>query len=1047
METLIKAPSINEIKIDKLSANYVSIEWDDVGRNFYYLVEIKEVSNDGGWLMIKHVSEPKITIDTLQPQTDYQIRIRVSSRGFEPSEYTYSEVFKSFMYNLYTFNVMNELTLADKFIEEKFTENNKDYIDFDRDIVYASLMSTDYKFVNSIPSVSYVDDKILRRDEYHEVLGKISKLCTNDKRVMVGYIDEVMYMVERYQKIAKVSNDKGQTWQIVELFDGRIGDPISNTIFYQTSMTTYALGYTHLFYGRPSSNIRWSSIRERFSQIDVSFTRMDDQLNLGYEIEVFNRFAKLPEEMDNGKAEAFASSEDAVYVAGNGVIRYLKFDEQIYDEEPTSPTYNQRLFNPEVIKVGDPDIVIKKMDVLDGEVLLLVTGRLKKGKKNKHNVHNITECGYRGVYRIVGDGVERVFGNTEKERNYIEHMYTNMSVNGKEFFVNYANYKHDTYEDTDVKITENDVEDDLIISRQIRSRGFLNSAKVFMGSFRASYRDVTKWEKGFMKYYNESDFSYMARSKNRAFITNEKRFGIVHGERRYTKSVELAGPGSEERIMRETWIDGEVTINMPDITFNDFNTYASGILIYNSFGKIIGFYEFFVNVIDEVSIIWKPKQTMLTASLIGQTRDYVEKEPSLKRPEDPNLVPFIRKITPENYFRNSDIEESRYYAFIKNYLEILSDGRDSTYKGMLNVVRNKDPLEVDSFEYLWSEMYKRNIYLDKSKKEETIRFFLSRKNDFYSSAGTVQSYKFLFKLLYNEEVEIDDESSVLNYYITVNMDTIDQNIIGKTLFTKTGRCHITNIDRVYIDGKKRWHLSVSNMIGAMHKGQVVQSEDGRYKGLVDADLKGKELLYNDIDYINRGRSYYVMRIKSKLPMSRYKDDIIRFVHPLGIDFKGIVDLTMFMNAGIHFRHMQTEINRYANLRFDAGFPTHYPNRVRKYDNNGQPVYDVYTGKPVYEEHPMNGVEFKIDVASYNAKHALKDPNKVKNVKLREYLVKTLPDKRRSRFSPLFDASATTFSCFTDLTDSFLEDSYKYRLKDNVGMPRDPKDPTQKKLEE
>jgi len=1050
MVSLIKAPSINSIDIEVLSANFAKIKWDDVGRNFYYLIEMRDVTNGGEWNMLTHLKEPSYTIDNLESENEYQIRVAVSSKGFEASEWVYSDVFKTFMYNLYNFSLANELTLSDNFIDEKFTTNNRNFINFNNDVIYASLMDSDFKYVPSLGHVSYMRDRILRRSEYHEILGSVTKLCTDVDRVMVGYIDDVLYLVERYQRIAKVSNNKGQTWQTVELFGGRVGDPISNTIFSQSATTTYALGYDHIFYGRPSSNVRWSSIRERFSQTDVSFTRMDDKLKLGFEIEVFNRYAPLPNGFDKGRAEAFACNSRFIVVASNGKIAYIDTTDVKYDEDPDSPTYQQRIFNDEILELSaDESVVVKKIDAVGDDILVLVTGKLKSSRFNKRHPDNIEYSDDIGVYKVMVDdkSIIRVFGNTQEERDYIEHEFTNMSTNGTEFFINYANFDRNEMKERVVE-DEDDGKVKYNVLDYVHDRGYLNTAKPLMGSMRAKVGDVDNWERGFMKYYMETHFTYMARSRNRTFITNERKIGLVYGERLYTQVVELEGSGSEDRIMSEVWKDGMVRIYTPNITFKDFNSYASGVLLYQSNGSVIGFYEFFTNVINEVSIIWKPKHVLLEASLIGQSRPELYVEAPLKRPEDPNLVPFIKKMIPENYFRDSDIEQSRFYTFIQNYLEYLSDGRDSSYKGALNSIRNKDPFEVDSLEYLWSEMYKRNIYLDSKKKEETIKFFLSRKNDFYSAKGTIASYKFLFKLLYNEDVEIDDDTNVMNYYLTVDMPSIDQNIIGQTIFSPTGRCIVTNIERVYIDGKKRWQLSIGSMVGVMKKGQVFRSENSRYSGTVVEELLGKQLLYNDLDYINNGRSYYVMRVKSTLPISRYKDDMVRFVHPLGVGFKGIVDITLFMNAGLNLRHTETIIDKYISLRFGMGAPTHYPDRIRMLNTDGTPNNDDTTGAPFYLPHPMNGEEYVIDVDAYNLENEV-DTSLIKNPAIREYVENTTPNERRRRYSPLFDSSSTTLSKYRSMVDNFIGDGTVWRLKDNVGNPRDPSDRecTQQKLRE
>ncbi|MEW5208299.1 hypothetical protein, partial [Bacillus cereus] len=67
------------------------------------------------------------------------------------------------------------------------------------------------------------------------------------------------YLFERYQPVVKVSNDKGQTWKAVKLFNDRVGYPLSKTVYYQSANTTYVLGYDKIFYGRKSTDVRWSA--------------------------------------------------------------------------------------------------------------------------------------------------------------------------------------------------------------------------------------------------------------------------------------------------------------------------------------------------------------------------------------------------------------------------------------------------------------------------------------------------------------------------------------------------------------------------------------------------------------------------------------------------------------------------------------------------------------------------------------------------------------------------------------------------------------------
>ena len=726
-------------------------------------------------------------------------------------------------------------------------------------------------------------------------------------------------------------------------------------------------------------------------------------------------------------------------------MRYVDINNSKIDKDPDSPTFNQRVFNDEEFKITDNDlIVIKKMDVVNEQLLVLVTGELKDKFADPRKPENVVKSKDSGVYLFEDGKFVRVFGNTEGERYFIEHEHTDMSTNGREAFFSYGNYVHEEIKEYIVNPDNND--DGITMAWKImETNGFLSDSKYTKGSFRADKEDLKTWKMGYMKYYNEPYFNYMARKGDRVWLANNKKFGIVNSEKEFTKIIETEGPTSETRILGEKWINGDVYLDSPNVEFTDFKTYTSGVMFYKNTGEIIGFYEFPYKVREVASVVWKPKNLMLHGSLIGQKRDEKEVLDELNRLNDPNLVPFINKMIPENYVQG---EDSRYRTFIKNYLEYISDHRFSSYKGLVNLVRNKDPLEQDSVDFLWSEMFKRNIYLDKKKKEETIRFFLSRKHDFYSAKGTIASYKFLFRLLYNEDVEIEDDYTGLEYYITVKSDNISDNIVGKNIYTKTGRCYVTNIDRSYDDeGNLVWQLSIDGLMGSFQEGQIIKDEDSYFEGIIKTNIKGKEVLHDDIDYINKGKSYYIMKIKSNVPVSRYKDDIQRFVHPIGVGFKGIVMLTMFINTGLHMKHVETEINKYYTYKFDSGYPKYWADRVLRLDENENPVIDIQSGELIYDPHPNVGQEFEIDVDEYNKENGFTGTSKpdVKYDSLEEYLKNVSPNDRRKRTSPLFDASGTSFSKFRDMTDYFIDTGEIYRYKDNVGYPRDPVNPTQKKL--
>ena len=124
------------------------------------------------------------------------------------------------------------------------------------------------------------------------------------------------------------------------------------------------------------------------------------------------------------------------------------------------------------------------------------------------------------------------------------------------------------------------------------------------------------------------------------------------------------------------------------------------------------------------------------------------------------------------------------------------------------------------------------------------------------------------------------------------------------------------------------------------------------------------------------------------------------------------------------KHVETIINILKAYRFDAGYPTMHYDRVGRLDVDGNMTFDSTTGEPLYDAGPQAGQPFVVP-PEYDTEEAT-------------WLGK-LPSQRRFNMSPLFDQSAVVFSHFRDLVER--------RLKDNIGNPRDPRAPTQVKINE
>ncbi|ARW58134.1 baseplate wedge initiator [Serratia phage X20] len=1026
----VKAPIVTSLRIDKLSANQVHIRWDDVGANFYYFVELAETHNVNGvpmdpsryqWRALGYTSDNDWFEDTyIRPLSFYKMRVGVAAKGFEQSDWVYTEEFQSFENNAYTFEHMREFTLVNKFINEKFVKNNT-YIDFNRDSIEASLMSEDFQFSPSFEDLSSVKNFILNEDQYHEIQGPIVNVCNPDlERIMLAEIDGVLYLFERFQPMVKVSNDKGQNWKYVQLFNDRVGNPVSRIPHYQSKNTTYVLGYDRIFYGRRSTDLRWSADDVKFSTQDYTFAKIGDQLKLGFDVEIFGTYARLPGDVSR-IAEAITCNDEYVYVVARDKVRYAKLKDAPIDLDPASPTFGEKLFEKEVQTItGNPKAVCFKMDSVGGRVFALITGEVKEEKQDPTDPNNVIDSESKGVYVLEEDTWRRVFGNTEEERRCIEHTYTSMSTDGIELFFSSSNFKYLEFEKDTTLLEQYPTLNDAL--KYIPQNEFHHDKHYHMMSFRSD--ESSNWESfkpGRMRYYAEPWFAWMRRSGNRNWITTENKCMVVYADKLYTQVVDRFGSGSPERIMHEFWNKGECTVTSPNIEFSGFKKYAGGVLIHKNTGELVGYFEFDYRVLDEARIIWKPKEIMLKAYLQNQTREVPWSPEENNKERDPDLRPLITRMIPDTYL----LQDSNFEKFGEYYLQFISDGYGTHYNNLLNLIRNKYPREEHAWEYLWSEIFKRNIYLDKEKRDEVTRFFEARKSDFFKTKGIEESYKFLFKVLYNEDVEIDIESkNTTEYGVIVESENISEDLAGRTVYTPTGRSNVTYIERVYSEGKLQWRLMIHNLLGRFIVGQEIKSEMTGFKGMIVQGVRGKELLSNNIDYINRSRSYYVMKIKSNLPTSRYRNDVLRFVHPVGFGFVGITLLTMFINVGLTLKHSETIINTLKTYRWSDGLPNVWPDRVAVLDSNENIEFDSVTGEAKYTDHPNAGQEFPLP-PEYN------DEND------NSIFGGQSPDERRKALSPTMDQSAVTFSKFRALVDK--------RLKDDIGHPRDPKNPTQAKV--
>lgn len=1026
---MIKAPSITGLKIKKLSANHVQLVWDSVGGNFYYLVEYAYVPKSGSlhWETLGYTQETTwFEEKSIAPNTKYKFRICSTFADFEQSDWVETEEFETFDTNVYILSQMVEFLPNNYFIRRKLGQNDRNYIDFNQETIQASLMVENFRYDPEVQNISNFKNSIMTDPERHEIQGAVPVVCNDASRVMITEIDGVLYAMERWQPVVKVSNDRGQRWIYYKAFNGRVGNPMSKVCTYQNDSTTYVLGYTEVFYGRKPSAIRFSSIKDRWSNNIDTFAQQVFNSEVGFPVELFSSFTLYPANITM-KVEAQACTSKWLYAVARDQVRRIDIVNTPLDSE------GRTAWDPDTYRITGDDLAItQKMDMLNETMYALVVGKLKSKDLDPTVQKNVDyTADIKGVYRFDEEELKwtRVFGNTKDEQDLINE-YSNMSTNGNDLFVSSMKYKFQgTVNDT---VTPEKYPD--VVSSAVRFNsepGYNSTKKIHFDLLKTE--DGLTWKRANQRYYNEAIFGWMRRSHTRTWITHDMRAAVIYETYMYTKTLD-----EDKDIQKETWDRGTVTFNLPDIQFDNFIKYTNGVMLHNINGDVIGYYELPYRTRDTLNIYWKPLYTMMIAELQNQTRDvpYVPKVQETLR--DPDLRPLIDVMAPDSYI----YDDGLFRKFSDYYLEFISEGTTSYYNKLLNLIKNKYPREAESYEYLWSEIRKRNIYLDKEKRDLVVKFFETRATDFYSTKGIQESYTFLFKLLYNEDVEIDFESAVgIDYDIIIESTNIDQDIVGRTVYTPTGRANVTYYERLYEGGILKWRMTIHNLIGEFMEGQELKSEKTKFTGMITRGVRGKEVSYSSIDYLNRKRSYYVMKIKSELSMSRYKDDVIRFVHPVGFGFIGITLLVMFINAGLSMRHKETTLTLFKTLRWDAGLPLNYPEKLPRKDLNGNILFDEY-GTMLEDDNPLQG-PYSVTEWEEQAKDELNLT--VKYDSIESTVNGKKPSQRRVNWSPQFDGSWSRFSSLKRLTDR--------RYKDDINNPRDvshavPKrEPTQHKVPE
>lgn len=289
-------------------------------------------------------------------------------------------------------------------------------------------------------------------------------------------------------------------------------------------------------------------------------------------------------------------------------------------------------------------------------------------------------------------------------------------------------------------------------------------------------------------------------------------------------------------------------------------------------------------------------------------------------------------------------EHPKFVTFLKKYYEWLEQNNQVNYE----IERLKESIDIDQADSYYLNLIKRdllpyfpeNIVADK-------KLFLKLINHFYKASGTPDSIKFLFKALYNDDIDIYyPKEDILKASdgkwtlpLALRIDTDDLNIfnIEKTLLTGTTSKATALVEKVIqsVDrqlGIKYIEVYISNIQRLFATGEIVTSTyidegtnlpvtvSGRLVGAL-SDIK--------IDPNNRGLFY----VGYDPDVSSYPGDPVTIIgglnptatNPIGAlayvgnVTKGAVTDVITVNGGFGFRNTFADGANTILLDFAGGF--------------------------------------------------------------------------------------------------------------------------------
>ena len=255
-------------------------------------------------------------------------------------------------------------------------------------------------------------------------------------------------------------------------------------------------------------------------------------------------------------------------------------------------------------------------------------------------------------------------------------------------------------------------------------------------------------------------------------------------------------------------------------------------------------------------------------------------------------------------------EGPKLQRFIEAYYEFLEQNGGAT-DGIKNLLSYQDiDTTTDSFlQYFREEIYKNvpdSALIDKRLLAKHIR-------SMYRAKGTEKSYNFLFRALYNEDVDFtypgdfmlrtsDGRWSAEKYIRVTGLSGLDaSNIEGQVVTGNSSSAYarVEKVDRIVESGVTITELYLDSIVGTFSNtetitsdvtsitgqitvtgGPALQEKAGRYlgtQGQLSSDQRLQDsLYYQDYSYVLRSSQF----------VERYRETVLELLHPAGTKLFG-----------------------------------------------------------------------------------------------------------------------------------------------------------------